>query len=92
MSRAEFSRWVEFYNREPFDDYSRHHRPAAMVAHMAGGGGLESLLRWMSQRHSTEADSAETSDDQPVNASGYTAADIATMRGLGMKPPPRKKV
>ena len=32
MTMEEFDRWAEFYRRCPFDDATRYHRPAAVVA------------------------------------------------------------
>lgn len=38
MTADEFASWVEFFALYPFDDYHRHHRPAALVSASLGGG------------------------------------------------------
>jgi len=38
MSADEFASWVEFFALYPFDDYHRHHRPAALVSASFAGG------------------------------------------------------
>lgn len=47
MTQAEVESWVEFYRRYPFDDMSRFHRPAALVAQKMGGGEVRPLLEWL---------------------------------------------
>ena len=73
MTQAEFSRWVEFYRLFPFDDAHRYHRPAAAVA-AAIGGDYRKFFDFLSP--------------EPV-PEGFSAADMATLKAFGMKPPPR---
>lgn len=50
MTIEEFKDWMEFYERHPFDDFNRYHRPAALVAQSMTGGGAEALqekLDWL---------------------------------------------
>jgi hypothetical protein len=37
MTEDEWLRWIEFYKLQPFDDYHRFARPAALVAHSMSG-------------------------------------------------------
>lgn len=68
MTLAEFTAWQVFFVKYPFDDYHRFHRPAALVAQLAGGGSLLDKLEWLQPEHA----------DQEV-----TDADAATMRAFG---------
>jgi hypothetical protein len=47
MTQAEFMRWAEFYRAQPFDDFHRFHRPAALVAGSFGGGDMQARLDWL---------------------------------------------
>jgi hypothetical protein len=68
MPRPEFLWWVEFYKLYPFDDFHRHHRPAALVAQLAGGGEMQQKLDWL--------------QPDPRNAD-LSDADLATLRAFG---------
>jgi hypothetical protein len=46
MSQVEFLSWAEFYRNEPFDDYHRFIRPAALIS-ARGGGDVSALLDWL---------------------------------------------
>jgi hypothetical protein len=72
MSRTEFLAWAEYYRMWPFDDLHRYHRPAAMIAGAMGGASVADRLEWLSP---TPA------------AHDYTAADMATLKAFGFKPP-----
>jgi hypothetical protein len=70
MTQPEFLAWVEFYKREPFDDFHRHHRPAALVARSIAGGEIQPLLDWL----------------QPdPRTAGMSDADLNTLRAFGFK-------
>jgi len=62
MTADEFASWVEFFGLYPFDDYHRHHRPAALISASFTGGGeaiserLEFLQPDPSLSDMTEAD------------------------------------
>lgn len=47
MTLAEFNAWREFYVRWPFDDFSRFHRPAALVSVSLSGGDVTERLEWL---------------------------------------------
>lgn len=47
MTQVEYMAWVDFYQRWPFCDLHRFHRPAALVAHSMGGGDLQKRLDWL---------------------------------------------
>lgn len=49
MTADEFASWVEFFTLYPFDDYHRHHRPAALVSASFGGGAtaIEDRLEFL---------------------------------------------
>lgn len=82
MSRQEFLAWREYYHLFPFDDLHRYHRPAALIAQAASGGGdagmLQQRLAWLQPEPETNLD-----------AGTYTQADLATFAAFGMKPPGR---
>ena len=71
MTQPAFLAWVEFYKLNPFDDYSRYYRPAALIAHQVRGMELDSLLGWLERKPVVE----------------YSEADAKTMKAFGMKPP-----
>ena len=74
MTQAEFDAWVEYYVKHPFDDFHRHYRPAALVARSMSGGDMNELLEWLSP-------------PEYIASGEYSAADIATFKALGAKPP-----
>ena len=78
MSLAEFARWAEFYERHPFDDLHRYHRPAALISRSMSGADIGELLEWLQPKEIIEAAD-----------SGYSEADLNTFKALGMKPPKR---
>lgn len=63
MTPEAFRRWVAFYEQSPFDDFHRHHRPAALIANSMSGASTSELLDWLqpkppdpSEAHLSEAD------------------------------------
>lgn len=70
MSAREFSAWCEYYRLYPFDDYHRHHRPAALIAHAMGGGDINARLDWL---------------QPPAAESDFSAADVNTLRAFGIR-------
>ena len=70
MTRVEFHRWVAFYEAFPFDDFSRYHRPAALIATSLGGGEIQPRLDWL--------------QPDPINAE-MDDADMNTLRAFGFK-------
>jgi hypothetical protein len=72
MTVPEFQAWVEFYRLAPFDDRSRYHRPAALVASV-GGLDLTAALDWLDHKSSPEAK--------------YSEVDLSMMKAFGLKPP-----
>lgn len=81
MTPSEFENWLEFYNREPFDDRERFQRPAALVAHAFGRHEMTDLLKWL--RHDLPVE-PPPEDLEPGELS---VADLNTMASLGMRPP-----
>lgn len=77
MTRNEEVSWREFYKLHPFDDLHRFHRPAAMVASSLGGADVKSRLEWLAP-------------EPEVIVPGYSAADMATFKALGQKPPQKR--
>lgn len=71
MTQPEFLAWVEFYKLNPFDDYHRFYRPAALVSHSMSGGSLDDLLGWLEKRPEPK----------------LSDADLATLKAFGLKPP-----
>ena len=51
MTQREFHDWCDFYRLFPFDDYHRHHRPAALVSVSMGGGDVSERLEWLSPEY-----------------------------------------
>jgi hypothetical protein len=76
MTQAEFVAWREYYRMHPFDDLHRLHRPAALIATAMGGGDVQTRLDWLAPQFEA--------------ADGWSAADTATFKALGVKPPGRK--
>ena len=74
MTQGEFVAWREFYRQQPFCDLHRYHRPATLVATSLGGGDLNARLDWLAP----EPEQA---------AGGWSAADVATFKAMGVKPP-----
>jgi hypothetical protein len=74
MTRPEFLTWIEFYKLFPFDDRYRYHRPAALISHAIAGGDIDLKLEWLQPEHAAPA-------------GNYSAADLATMKAFGVKPP-----
>jgi hypothetical protein len=68
MSQAEFQRWIQFYREQPFDDFHRYHRPAALISTSMAGGDIKERLEWL--------------QPEPI-PDGLDRADVATIRALG---------
>ena len=68
MSQAEFQRWIQFYREQPFDDFHRYHRPAALVSVSLAGGDIKERLEWL--------------QPEPI-PDGLDRADVATIKALG---------
>lgn len=79
MSGAEFERWIQFYNRFPFDDAHRYHRPALAHAMMNEGLTVQESLEWLE-------------DGLPKAAHDVTPeeADANTLRAFGLSRPKGK--
>jgi hypothetical protein len=88
MSRKEFQDWLEFYNREPFDDRERYHRPAALVAHSMGGAKIGELLKWLA--HDLPPAPIDIEGEEEIVPGQLSAADRATIASLGIRPPKAK--
>jgi len=77
MSHAEFLRWQDYYNINPFDDMHKHYRPAALISRSMSGGDISEMLEWLQPR-------------EPDTEEGYSEADIQTFKALGMSKPPKR--
>ncbi len=71
MTQPEFLAWVEFFKQNPFDDYHRFYRPAAMVASSMSGAVPDELLGWLERK--------------PV--AKYSEAELNTFKAFGITPP-----
>lgn len=71
MSAAEFSRWAAFYRDQPFDDLSRYHRPAALVAQSMRGGDINDLIDYLHPPHVPD---------------GMSEGDMSIFKAFGIKP------
>lgn len=78
MTKVEFDSWVEYYMLAPFDDGSRYHRPAAVIAASMGSGDVAAMMRHVSPVVGIAEDAAK---------SKYSEADLRTFAAFGMKPP-----
>jgi hypothetical protein len=72
MTADELDAWIDFYRFEPFDDFHRFHRPAALIAHVGGRNQIEDLLKWLRP------------EPKPV---GFSDADLSVLSAFGLKPP-----
>ena len=70
MTQSEYLSWLEFYRSQPFDDFHRYHRPAALVAHSMSGGDMEQKLNWL---------------QPPAENDGLMEADLVTMKAFGFR-------
>lgn len=73
MGEDEWLRWIEFFKLHPFDDYSRFHRPAALVASSMGGAEVGDLLDWL--------------EHKPLRTARFNEVDLSLMERFGHKPP-----
>lgn len=68
MGEDEFREWASYYMANPFDDYHRFHRPAALIA-ASFNGELQNKLDWLRPPESTSHTSA---DLDLFRAAGFT--------------------
>lgn len=47
LTEEEFREWLDFFALYPFDDFSRFHRPAALVSIGLAGGDVADRLEWL---------------------------------------------
>lgn len=76
LSAREINDWQWFYSQQPFDDFHRYHRPAALIAQSIGGGEIDTRLKWL-QYYPT------------ADYSGFDEAAQNTMKAFGITPPVR---
>jgi len=80
MSDREFNGWIDFYNRHPFDDRHRYHRPALIAGNLLREGvDVNVLLDWL--------------EDGPVKGPQEVTpaqADDNTLRAFGLSRPKGK--
>lgn len=79
MTVPEFHAWVAFYKQNPFDDYHRFYRPAALISNSMSGREFDDSLAWLEKRPSVLAAVDIGAADR------FSAADIATIQALRMK-------
>jgi hypothetical protein len=85
MTHNEAEAWREFYRANPFDDFHRFYRPAALVAAASSDGKVRERLEWLAPSELMNGSNAE--EAEVIEERGYSAADVSTLRALGMKPP-----
>lgn len=78
MAPLEFESWRAFYERWPFDDRARFHRPAAMLAGAASQGTVEidDALDWL--------------DRKPPPDALFNEHERAMFKAAGVSPPRRE--
>lgn len=69
MTLPEIADWIEFYKAQPFDDFHRFHRPAALVAGSLGGGDMQDRLDWLQP---PPDDGLSSADRDLFKAAGFT--------------------
>lgn len=47
LTAKEIHEWMWFYSQQPFDDFNRFHRPAALIAQSVAGGEMQPRLDWL---------------------------------------------
>lgn len=71
MSAAEFERWMYFYRDQPFDDFHRFHRPAALITQSFRGGDINEFLDYL---------------QPPFIPEDMSEADLNTLKAFGIRP------
>lgn len=79
-------RWQRYFERWPFDDAHRYHRPAALVSVAVEGGGEERMTRIAAHRAEYLRDGVVEVPALPAGFAGgqYSEADLTTMQALGV--------
>jgi len=77
MTQTEYVAWREYHRMFPLDDMHRIYRPAALIAQSMGGGDIQPRLDWLAPEPGLDDDD------------GWSAADKATFKAFGVKPPTR---
>lgn len=72
MSPAEYRDWLEFWQKWPFDDLHRYHRPAALLAARGSSQQPQYFLDWL---------------QPPDLPDGITEVDLSVLRAFGIEPP-----
>jgi hypothetical protein len=84
MTPSEFQGWRDYFIRWPFDDRSRYHRPAALIASLAGSQ-IGDKGKWVSPVELEDA--LDWLDRKPAPESMFSAADQAMFKAAGIRPP-----
>jgi len=71
MSTRELNGWIDYFNRHPFDDLHRYHRPALADTLIRGGVAFDGVIDWM-QGDTTEKASESTADENTLRALGLS--------------------
>ena len=79
MSLREYEGWIDYFNRHPFDDLHRYHRPALGDTLIRGGVAFDRVIEWMRDDMTTKANEPTAED-----------ADANTLRALGLSRPKGK--
>lgn len=76
MVPSEFDGWIDYFDRHPFDDLHRYHRPALADTLIRGGLPFDKVLDWMK-------------DGEPMAPREMTPeeADAQTLRTFGLSRP-----
>lgn len=77
MSDVEWQQWRWYYNRHPFDDAHRYHRPALARTMIHGGLTVQETLDWLD-------------DGVPAAPMTPEEADANTLRAFGLQRPKGK--
>lgn len=83
MSRAEFCDWFDRFDRAPFDDRHRYHRPAAWLAMSINGVQPRDSLPWLTNG-TMQAEDAPAAAPEGVPAGEWSQADLNTFAAFGM--------
>lgn len=79
MTSSEYRGWIDYFDRHPFDDLHRYHRPALADTLIRGGVEFDAALQW----------AGGTTPEAPREMTPEEA-DAITMRTLGVSRPKGK--
>lgn len=79
-------RWQRYFERWPFDDLHRFHRPAALLSVVVEGGSAERMTAMVDRRVEFLRGGIAEQPALPADMIGgqYSEADLRTLQTLGV--------